>query len=169
MREMVSALGASPVSLGFKEVYTNLYTGSIDGAENNLPSYRSERHFEVARFYSYDRHSTIPDVLLVRRELFEQLTEIEQNGLRNAAKRSAAAQREFFAETVKEALEEVRAAGSEVNEIDDPEAFQQAVAPLYERYAGRYGDWVERIRAAGADSSPSVPDAPSSNPPSADG
>jgi tripartite ATP-independent transporter DctP family solute receptor len=168
MREMVAALGASPVSLGFKEVYTNLYTGSIDGAENNLPSYRSERHFEVARYYSYDRHSTIPDVLLVRRELFEQLTQIEQTGLRNAAKRSAAAQREFFAETVQEALEEVRAAGSEVNEIDDPEAFQRAVEPLYERYAGRYGDWVKRIRAAGPGSPASAPDAPPGNPPNGD-
>ena len=164
MREMVSALGASPVSLGFKEVYTNLYTGSIDGAENNLPSYRSERHFEVARFYSYDRHSTIPDVLLVRRDLFEQLTDAQRTALRAAAKRSSEAQREFFAETVQEALEAVQAAGSEVNEIDDPIAFQQAVEPLYERFAGRYGDWVERIRAVGL----SAPDAAADTPPSDD-
>lgn len=149
MREMVEALGAAPVSLGFKEVYTNLYTGNIDGAENNMPSYRSERHFEVARYYSYDRHSSIPDVLLINQKRWEGLSAEEQKALRSAAKESSTAQRRFWQEYVEEALATVLEAGSEVNEIDDVEAFQQAVEPLYEKHAGRYGKWVERIRGAG--------------------
>ncbi len=147
MREMVEALGASPVSLGFKEVYTNLHTGSIDGAENNLPSYRSERHFEVAKFYSYDRHSAIPDLLMIGSAAWNRLTGEEQAALRQAARESSAAQRGFWRDYVEEALEAVRGSGSEINQIDDVQAFQQAVEPLYQKYGAIYGDLVERIRA----------------------
>ncbi len=146
MREMVEALGAAPVSLGFKEVYTNLYTGSIDGAENNVPSYRSERHFEVAKFYSYDRHSTIPDLLMIRKPVWDDLSPEEQAALRRTARESSSAQRGFWRGYVAEALEAVRAAGSEIHEVEDVEAFQHAVEPLYEKYGTVYGDLIERIR-----------------------
>lgn len=150
MREMVEALGGSPVSLGFKEVYTNLYTGSLDGAENNLPSFRSERHFEVARFYSTDRHSMIPDVLLIHLGLWNRLSKDQQQALRQAARESATTQRALWSKTVEEALVVVRDAGVEVNEIEGGTgAFQQAVAPLYERHGKGFGDLVERIRAVG--------------------
>ena len=149
MREMVEALGASPVSLGFKEVYANLYTGSIDGAENNLPSYRSERHFEVAKFYSYDRHSMIPDLLMIGTRAWDRLSEEERAALRRAARESSSAQRSFWQEYVTEALAAVRAAGSEIHEIEDVEAFQRAVEPLYEKYGRVYGGLIARIRGVG--------------------
>ena len=147
MREMVEALGASPVSLGFKEVYTNLHTGAIDGAENNVPSYRSERHFEVAKYYSYDRHSTIPDLLLINAAVWNRLLPEEQESLRRLARESSLAQREYWQEYALEALAAVREAGSEINEVEDVEAFQRAVEPLYEKYGARYGDLIDRIRA----------------------
>ncbi len=148
MRRMVAALGASPVSLGFKEVYTNLYTGAIDGAENNLPSYRSERHFEVAKFYSYDRHSMIPDLLMVSRRAWSGLSPEEQAALRQAARESSAAQRGYWQQYVGEARLAVEEAGCRVDEIDDVAAFRAAVEPLYEEYGGVWGDLIARIRAA---------------------
>lgn len=152
MREMVEALGASPVSLGFKEVYTNLYTGSLDGAENNLPSFRSERHFEVAKHYSYDRHSMIPDVVLVHGGFWDSLTPEQQTALREAAQQSAVAQRGFWQEYVQEALRELQEAGVEMHEIEGgTAAFQAAVQPLYERHAAAFGDLVPRIRAVGTE------------------
>jgi tripartite ATP-independent transporter DctP family solute receptor len=147
MRAMVSALGAAPVALGFKEVYTNLHTGALDGAENNLPSYRSERHFEVAGYYSLDRHSMIPDLLMIRREAWQRLSPEEQDALRRAARASAATQRRLWQEYTEAALVTVREAGAEVHEIEDPDAFRAAVEPLYQEFGSRYGDLVERIRA----------------------
>ena len=147
MREMVEALGASPVSLGFREVYTNLYTGLIDGAENNVPSYRSERHFEVAGFYSYDRHSAIPDLLMIRKPVWDRFSSEEQVALRRVARESSVAQRTFWRDYVAKALDAVRAAGSEINEVEDIEAFQQAVEPLYVKYGNVYGDLIDRIQA----------------------
>ena len=150
MRQMVEALGASPVSIGFKDVYTNLMTGNIDGAENNLPSYRSERHFEAARFYSYDRHSMVPDLLLVNADSWQALSAEERAALRRAARASTAAQRGFWREYETEALAMLAEAGVEIHEIDDLEPFRRAVRPLYERHRDRFGDLVERLRQAAA-------------------
>ncbi len=147
MRDMVEALGATPVSLGFKEVYTNLHTGAIDGAENNLPSYHSERHFEVAGFYSYDRHSTIPDLLMINLEVWNQLSVEEQKALRQAAKASSEAQRGYWREYVNGARETLLERGALIHDVEDITPFQQAVEPLYEKYGAVYGDFVERIRA----------------------
>jgi tripartite ATP-independent transporter DctP family solute receptor len=152
MRDLVEALGASPVALGFKQVYTSLHTGAIDGAENNLPSYRSERHFEAAGFYSLNRHAMVPDVVLVSRERWQELSDNEQVALRSAAEASAADQRRFWAEYRKEAEQAVTEAGSQINEVEDPTAFRQAAASVYDKHAGRYGDLVERIRASPGES-----------------
>lgn len=147
MRDMVEALGGTPVSLGFKDVYTNLHTGALDGAENNVPSYRSERHFEVATHYSYDRHTMVPDLLLVSKATFDSLSAEEQTALRSAARASAEAQRHYWSEYVDEALAAVREAGCEVIEVDDVAEFQAAVEPLYEKYGAQWGELIDRIRA----------------------
>ncbi len=149
MRDMVEALGASPVALGFKQVYTSLHTGAIDGAENNLPSYRSERHFEAAGFYSLDRHAIVPDVVLVSVDRWRSLSGEQQTRLREAAEASAHAQREYWTESSRAAALAVTEAGCEINEVDDPESFRRAVEPVYAEHAGRFGDLVERIKAAG--------------------
>ncbi len=148
MHDMVAALGASPVALGFKQVYTSLHTGAIDGAENNLPSYRSERHFEAAGYYSLDRHSMIPDVVLASRAAWEGLDAAQQRALLEAASESALEQRVFWSEYEGVARQTVVEAGSQIFEIEDPEAFRLAVRPVYDKHAARYGDLVERIRAA---------------------
>ncbi len=151
MRQMVEALGASAVSIGFKDVYTNLLTGNIDGAENNLPSYRSERHFEAAKFYSYDRHSMVPDLLLVNTAVWQSLGAEEQAALRRAAKASTDAQRGYWSDYEAEALATLQEAGVEIQQIDDLEPFRRAIAPLYERYAAAHGELVDRIRRAAAE------------------
>lgn len=147
MREMVEALGATPVAMGFKDVYTNLHTGAVDGAENNLPSYRSERHFEVAPHYSLDRHSMIPDLVLVARSAWEKLGPEEQEALRRAARASSLAQRGFWQDYRTTARQELLEAGVEIHEIVDPEAFRDAVLPLYAKHGALWGELVERIRA----------------------
>ena len=84
---------------------------------------------------------------MIRRPVWERLSVEEQAALRRAARESSVAQRAFWREVVAEALEAVRAAGSEINEIDDVEAFQQAVEPLYDKYGAIFGHLIQRIRA----------------------
>ena len=148
MQETVAALGAVPVAMGYKEVYTGLYTGAIDGAENNLPSYRSERHFEVARHYALDRHAMVPDLLLISATTWQRLGPQQQQALRRLARDSSQQQRRLWRQQEQVAAHEVQQAGCTITEVSDPQAFRAAVAPVY---AGR-PEWtglVGRIRAVG--------------------
>ena len=59
--------------LPYGEVYSALQTHLIDGAENNWPSFRTTRQFEVARYWSETGHSYAPDALVLSRRTFDSL------------------------------------------------------------------------------------------------
>ena len=61
--DMVAALGANATPMPYGEVYSAIETGVIDGAENNFPSYDTAKHAEVAKYYSLDEHTIVPEVL----------------------------------------------------------------------------------------------------------
>jgi TRAP-type C4-dicarboxylate transport system substrate-binding protein len=67
-------LGASPIAMGQAEVYTSLQQGILDGAENNEFALTIARHGEVARFYTYDMHTRIPDILVMSQQAIKKLT-----------------------------------------------------------------------------------------------
>ena len=69
---MINLLGGAATPISFGELYTALQQGIVDGAENNPPSYHTSRHYEVARFYSLDEHTAVPDVLLVSTVVWEE-------------------------------------------------------------------------------------------------
>jgi tripartite ATP-independent transporter DctP family solute receptor len=108
---MVSALGGSPTPIAYGELYTALQQGVVDGAENNPPSYYTSRHYEVAKYYSLDEHTSVPDVLVIATVVWQHLTPQEQQWLREAAVESAEVQRELWRKATDEALAAVQKAG----------------------------------------------------------
>ncbi|MEO1370613.1 MAG: TRAP transporter substrate-binding protein DctP, partial [Acidobacteriota bacterium] len=129
-------LGGAPTPISWGELYTALQQGVVDGAENNPPSFHLSRHYEVARFYSLDEHTSVPDVLLVSGEVWGRLGADEQDWLQRAADASAQVQRRLWREAEEEALEAVQAAGVEV--VRPPKApFQERTRQLLEAYADR--------------------------------
>lgn len=130
---MITQLGAAPTPISFGELYTALQQGVVDGAENNPPSFYSSRHYEVCKYYTLDEHTSIPDVLLVSLEWWQDLTEQEQKWLKQAAMESVSFQREEWARSEKQCLEEVEKAGVEII-YPDKTTFADKVAPIYDAY-----------------------------------
>lgn len=62
--EMMRLLGGSATPMGFGEVYTALQSNIIDGAENNELALTSNGHGDVCKYYSYDMHQMVPDILI---------------------------------------------------------------------------------------------------------
>jgi tripartite ATP-independent transporter DctP family solute receptor len=147
--DLIRALGANATPLPFGEVYTALQTGVIDGAENNWPSYESQRHFEVARFYSTTEHSNVPEIVVVAKGRWDRLSPADREILRATAREASALQRQLWAEREKSSRDKVVAAGVTVTEITDRGPWQQLMLPLYEKYAGspNMKALVDRIRA----------------------
>ncbi len=146
---LVEALGAVATPMPFGEVYSGLQTGVIDGAENNWPSYYSTSHYEVAQYYTLDRHTRVPEILIGSKIVMDRLSEEDQEIIRQAAKDSIDYQIEQWANFVEVSEEEIRAAGNVITELT-PEAyaeFQAAMQPLYDRLSPELQEVVARIRA----------------------
>lgn len=133
--DMVAALGANAVPMPYGEVYSAIETGVIDGAENNFPSYESSGHYEVAKYYTLDEHTMVPEVLVMSKSSFEKLSPEDQEIVRQAAKDSIPFNREAWAAREKESEEKVRAAGVEIITDIDKEPFVAAMGPVYAKYA----------------------------------
>jgi len=115
---MVNLLGGAPTPISYGELYTALQQGVVDGAENNLPSFYTSKHFEVCKYYSMDEHTTVPDVLMVSLDTWNRLSEQERKWVKEAAMESALEERKLWADSEKESLEAIKAAGVQVNYPD---------------------------------------------------
>lgn len=151
MVDVVEALGASPTPMAFGDVYSNLQTGKVDGAENNWPSYESTRHYEVARYYTIDEHTRVPELQLVSQSTWKKLSPEYQEIIRACAQESAVYERQLWQEREKVSEEKIRQAGCVITELSPEEKarFQEAVSPMYEKYCADYVDIIDKIVAAG--------------------
>ena len=147
--DMVAALGANATPMSFGQVYESLALGTIDGAENNWPSFDSSRHFEVAKFYSVTQHVMVPEVLVMSRYRWEKLSAEDQQLIRKAAKDSVKTMRRLWDARVTASHEAMIAAGVNIVDDIDKQPFMDAMVPLYEEHLQEPAlrEMVERIRA----------------------
>lgn len=146
---MINAFGgaATPISTG--EIYTAIQQGVVDGAENNHPTFYLSRHYEVAKHYSLNEHTMVPDILLISTRVWENLSPQEQLWLQEAADESAVVQRELWHQAEEEALREVIKAGVSVT-YPDKAPFAKMVEPMFETFKSEPEVYslIQRIRAA---------------------
>ncbi len=148
MMGLVQALGAVPTPMAYGDVYSALQTGVIDGAENNWPSYDSSSHHEVAKYYSIDEHTRVPEMIIASKITMDKLPKEDQEIIKKAARESQAVQIKSWAEYEKKSEAKVQAAGSKINKIRDQAEFAAAMAPLYQTQLNdAQRAWVEKIRA----------------------
>ncbi len=127
--EMVNLLGGAPTPISWGELYTALQQGVVDGAENNLPSFYTSRHYEVCRYYSMNEHTAVPDVLLIGKESWNRLSEEQQNWITEAAKESSVYQRQLWAASEKRSLQAIEEAGVVIS-YPDKRPFEERTASI---------------------------------------
>lgn len=140
MVDFIRVLGGTATPIAWGELYTSLQQGVVDGAENNIPSLYSARHFEVCPYYSMTEHVGIPDILLIGRSSWLKLAPSQQDALIKAASDTVAFHRSLWDEEEKANLAQMQAdlkalgKSFEVNTVDKA-AFIAAVQPMYEALA----------------------------------
>jgi tripartite ATP-independent transporter DctP family solute receptor len=144
--DMIQVMGGAPTPIPFGELYTALQQGMVDGAENNPPSFFTNRHFEVAKHFSLDEHQMLPDVLLASSLAWQKLPEQVRQWVREAAFESSVFQREIWEKKSQEALAESEKVGVTIYH-PEKEPFMKAVEPLHRSLEGTpVGDLIVRIR-----------------------
>ena len=130
--DMVKAMGGAPTPIAWGELYSALAQGTVDGAENNPPSFTSNKHYEVCKHFTLDSHTRIPDILMMSTRVWERLNPQQQAMVQQAADESSEFQRKLWQEKTVESLEMAEAEGVTVYEVD-LSAFAEKVAPMLEQ------------------------------------
>ena len=145
--DMANALGANGVAMGYDQVFSALQTGVIDGAENNMPSYVFDHHYEVAKYYTFTEHLIVPEILVFSRRSWDALGATDQALVRKLAREAQADERVHWIDYEKQAMDKARAAGIDFVEAIDKKPFQDAVQPVWKRYGPSFADLIKRIQA----------------------
>lgn len=83
---MAKAFGAAASPMSFGEVYTAIQQGVIDGAENNELALTNNKHGEVAKYFSYNKHQMVPDILIGNLKFLNGLSDEEREVFEEAAR-----------------------------------------------------------------------------------
>ena len=130
--EMVKAFGAAAAPMGFGEVYTAIQQGVIDGAETNELALTNNKHGEVAKYYSYNKHQMVPDMLVANLKFLNSLSPEDYQVFKEAAALSTEVEMEEWDKSIEEA-KKIATDEMGVEFIDvDVEAFKEKVLPLHE-------------------------------------
>ncbi|GAA3738771.1 tripartite ATP-independent transporter DctP family solute receptor [Spinactinospora alkalitolerans] len=146
--EAIEAMGGSATAMDFSEVYSGMETGVIDGAENNLPSYVSTMHYEVAPEIALNEHQRVPEVLLVGESVWQSLSEEDRELVREVAAESSQKQRELWAEETERSRGVLEENGVEIHEVEDKDPFREALAGVREAHEDDLGEALDAIEAA---------------------
>ncbi|MGN1317658.1 MAG: TRAP transporter substrate-binding protein [Lachnospirales bacterium] len=130
--KMMEAFGAAAAPMSFGEVYTAIQQKVIDGAENNEFALTNNKHGEVAKYYTYNKHQMVPDILIGNYKFLQELPEDERKIFDEAAKECTRVERESWNNQIEEVKK--KAVNMGVQFIDtDVEKFKEKVLPLQEQ------------------------------------
>lgn len=138
--EMMSLLGGSATPMGFGEVYTALQSKVIDGAENNELALTSNGHGDVCKYYSYDMHQMIPDILIGNCGFLDGLSEEDRAIFEEGFKLVNKVEREEWGKAVDAAKEKAENEQGVVFNYPDTKPFQDICSPMHESLLEKYPD-----------------------------
>lgn len=143
-----SELGTLPVSIPFGDVYTGMQTGLVQAAENAAAVYGSNKHYEVAPYYSLTGHQWLIAFLFINEDVYRSLPEEARTAIDQAGEEMTDHVVDYVIESDAKFIEELQTQyGVEVNEVDT-EPFAEQLAPLQDEVAADLGteDVLARIR-----------------------
>ncbi len=123
---MVNGLGASATPIAFGELYSALQTGVVDGAEQPIANYKANAFPEVANNLILDGHTLGAIQVVITDTAWEKLTEEQQAAVMEAGKLAQEFNRELSQTAENEVLEELKANGCNVVEVDNPAEWAEA-------------------------------------------
>lgn len=145
--DTMNAMGGSGISMGMGELFSAMQTGVVDGAENNPPTYVTQNHFTVTKFYNHTGHLIIPEIFVFSKSKWNKLSAEDQALIKKLAREAQMEQRKLWDEKVADSVAKMKAAGVTVVTDVDHDAFFKATQPVRDKYGKDYAELINRIQA----------------------
>jgi tripartite ATP-independent transporter DctP family solute receptor len=144
--DTMNALGGNGVAMGFDQLVNAMQTGVVDGAENNPPSYVTGQHFRYAKHYAMTGHLIIPEILVFSKRTWGTLSKEDQDLITKLAREAQQEQRQLWYAMEEKSMKELKDAGIQITQISDKKAFQDAVKPVWDKYAAQHAELIKRVQ-----------------------
>lgn len=140
--KMIEAMGGSAAPMAYGEVYTALQSGVLDGAENNEVSYLSQKHNEVAKYFSNTKHLVGLDYLVINTDVLAEMSEEDRAAFDEKWDAAVVEHTDLWESETEKAHAALEAAGATFNDVDE-DAFRSALEPLISEYVK--GDAAQKL------------------------
>ena len=134
-------MGANATPMAFSEIFSALETRAIDAQENPYVTIDTSKFYEVQKYVSATRHAYTPFMVLFSKRIFDRYSAEEQAALRECAIVGRDVQRKVIRELSQKSLENIKAAGVEVNEVSaqELERMREKSQPVYDKHKATIG------------------------------
>jgi tripartite ATP-independent transporter DctP family solute receptor len=132
--EMTKNIGATAMSIPFKDVKDAFINKKIDCAENNMPSYESTGHAQLAKHVYMTNHVFSAEALVLSAKLWQSLSAKDREAFKKAGSDSALLMRDLWAKRVISATEATAKQGSQFVRFKDSASMVRRMGPLYKKY-----------------------------------
>lgn len=140
------AIGANPTPMAWP-IFTALQQGVIDGQENPVAVIHAAKLVEAGQKYlTMSRHVYSALVFLANKNFIDTLPEADRKVFLDASRSASLKGRAFIRDNEAKQLAELKAAGMQVEEAADVEAFRKATASVIDGMGGETKKIVEQIR-----------------------
>ncbi len=143
------ALGVTPQVTAFSEVYQGLQTGVVDGSENSLPNFYTQKFFEVRKYAALSYHGYDGYAVIVNKKFWEGLPPDIRAILDKAMQEATQYENELSLKENDEDIAKIKAAGRiEVYELtaDEQSALRRALRPVHKEMESRIGKtWIDAV------------------------
>jgi C4-dicarboxylate-binding protein DctP len=142
LEEEMRSVGAIPQVIAFSEVYQALSTGVVDGTENPISNFYTQKMNEVQKYLTLTNHGYLGYAVIVNKKFWDGLPADIRGELEQAMKEATDYANKIAQEENDTALEEVKKSGKTTVYTPTKEermAFKKAMAPVHIKMADRVG------------------------------
>ena len=142
LEEEMRSVGAIPQVMAFSEVYQALQTGVVDGTENPISNFYTQKMHEVQKHLSLTNHGYLGYAVIVNKKFWDGLPADVRGQLEQAMKESTVYANNIAQEENDASLDGVKKSGKTTVYVPTQEerlAFKKAMAPVHAKMADRVG------------------------------
>lgn len=150
MVDIFKTLGSNAVPMAFTELFTGMESKAVDGQDNPVVAFETNRFYEVQKHLSLTRHVYNPLIVLFSQKAWDKLSADERKILIEAAHETSADQRKVSRDMEASALAKAKSHGTIVTEITPKELehMREKVKPVIEYHTRELGEaLVKEINA----------------------
>ena len=142
LEEQIRSVGGIPQVMAFSEVYQALQTGVVDGTENPISNFYTQKMHEVQKHLTLTNHGYLGYAVIVNKKFWDALPADVRGQLEQAMKEATVYANKIAQEENDMALDGVKKSGKTTVYVPTKEermALKKAMAPVHTKMADRVG------------------------------